>query len=115
MFAVTAGTKKINDVKFGTFSRNIRHVNADVDVEAGTTGFRGYVPRGKSARTFVAIENNHGDFFFEPIEDGDGTVTGIRIACCGDGALMALVDALRFAEKAIIEQCKGEDGMFCWR
>ena len=45
MYAITEGAKKINDVKLHTFSRNVKHVNTDMDVEAGTTGFRGDVPR----------------------------------------------------------------------
>ena len=44
MHAITAGAKKINDVKVETFSRNVKHKSTDIDVEAGTTGFRGYVP-----------------------------------------------------------------------
>ena len=47
MYAVTEGARKINDVKLKTFSRNVKHVNTDLDVEAGTTGFKGYVPREK--------------------------------------------------------------------
>ena len=77
MYAITEGAKKINDVKLKTFSRNVKHANADLDVEAGTTGFRGYVPREKSARAYVAIGCNQGDFLFEPVTNEEGRFVGI--------------------------------------
>ena len=106
MYAITEGAKKINDVKLHTFSRNVKHVNTDMDVEAGTTGFRGYVPREKSARAYAAIRCNQGDFLFDPVTDEDGKVVGIEIACCGDAALMALVDSLGFAMEALMDECE---------
>ena len=106
MYAVTEGARKINDVKLKTFSRNVKHVNTDLDVEAGTTGFKGYVPREKSSRSYVAIECNRGDFLFDPIKDEDGRVVGIEIACCGDGALMGLTDTLEFAIEALMDACE---------
>ena len=106
MYAVTEGLKKINDVKLKTFSRNVKHANTDLDVEAGTTGFRGYVPREKSSRAYVAIGCNRGDFLFDPVTDEDGRVVGIEIACCGDGALMGLVDTLGFAMEALMDECE---------
>ncbi len=106
MYAVTEGAKKINDVKLKTFSRNVKHVNTNLDVEAGTTGFKGYVPREKSSRAYVAIECNRGDFMFDPIRDEDGRVVGIEIACCGDGALMGLADTLGFAMEALMDACE---------
>ena len=106
MYAITEGAKKINDVKLHTFSRNVKHVNTDMDVEAGTTGFRGYVPREKSARAYVAIGCNQGDVLFDPVTDEDGKVIGIEIACCGDAALMALVDSLGFAMEALMDECE---------
>ena len=106
MYAVTERARKINDVKLKTFSRNVKHVNADLDVEAGTTGFKGYVPREKSSRAYVAIGCNQGDFMFVPIKNEDGRVVGIEIACCGDGALMSLVDILGFTMEALMDECK---------
>ena len=105
MYAIDEGTKKINGQEMKTFSRNVKHVNTDIDVEAGSTGFRGYVPREKSARTYISIDCNQGDFLFEPIMDEDGKVVGIEIACCGDGALMGLVDTLAFAMEALMDEC----------
>lgn len=41
MYAIWEDEKKINDVKVPTFCRSMQHVGTDLDVEAGTTGFRG--------------------------------------------------------------------------
>ena len=106
MYAITEGAKNINDVKLHTFIRNVKHVNTNVDVEAGTTGFRGYVPREKSARAYVGIDCNQGDFLFEPVTNEDGRVVGFEIACCGDAALMALLDSLAFSLQALIDECE---------
>ncbi len=106
MYAIKEGAQKINDVKLKTFSRNVKHMNTDMDVEAGTTGFRGHVPREKSARTYFSIGCNKGDYLFEPVIDGDGRIVGIEIACCGDSALMALVDSLGFAIEALTDNCE---------
>ncbi len=106
MYAITEDTKKINNQDLKTFSRNVRHVNTDIDVEAGTTGFKGYVPREKSARAYVSIDCNRGDFLFKPITGEDGRVVGIEIACCGDGALMGLIDSLGFVMEALVDECE---------
>ena len=106
MYAIFPNTKKINNQELKTFSRNVKHANTDIDVEAGTTGFRGRVPREKSSRTYVSIDCNQGDFLFEPITDDEGRVAGIEIACCGDSGLMALVDTLGFAMEALMDECE---------
>ena len=46
-----------------------------------------------------------GDFLFEPVTNEEGRVVGIEIACCGDGALMALIDSLGFALEALTDEC----------
>ena len=52
MYAIDARSQTINGKKFRTFSRNVRHKNTDLEVEAGTTGFRGHVPREESGEPF---------------------------------------------------------------
>ncbi len=105
MYTINEGSKTINDVRLKTYSREVRHATTNLEVEAGTTGFRGYVPREKSARTFFSIDCNEGDFLFVPVTDGEGKVTGIEIACCGDSALMSLIDSLTFAMEALTDDC----------
>ena len=103
MYAIKEGTRKINGVKLKTFARNVKHACADFDVEAGTTGFRGRVPREQSARAYFSLVGQ-GDFLFEPVADEEGRVVGIEIACCGDSALMALADSLGFALEALTDE-----------
>lgn len=106
MYAIREESRKINGVKLKTFHRHVKHAGSDFDVGAGATGFRGYVPREKSARGYLSLVCNRGDFLFEPIADEEGRVVGIEIACCGDGALMTLVDSLGFAIEALADECK---------
>ena len=54
----------------------------------------------------MAIGCNQGDFLFDPVTDEDGKVVGIEIACCGDVALMTLVDSLGFAMEALMDECE---------
>ncbi len=105
MFAVSENSKVINGVKVQTFGRNVKHVNTEMEAEAGSTGFRGYGPRENSARAYLSLVCNEGDFMFSPVTDEDDHVVGIEIACCGDGALMALADSLFFVRKAVMDSC----------
>ena len=104
MYEEKEGSIKINQVRIHTFARKVRHVNTDLVVEAGTTGPRGYVPRARSSRAYVAIGCLQGDFLFDPILNRDGRVVGIEIACCGDGALTALAESLEFAAEALLNE-----------
>ena len=106
MYAITEDTLKINHVDLKTFTRDVKHTNTAMEVEAGTTGFRGSVPREKSARGFVAFRSL-GDFKFSPVwEKGTDRIVGVEIACCGDSALMSLIDSLGFALEALTDECK---------
>ena len=104
-----AWAKKINGVELQTFCREVQNARTEIEVEAGTTGFKGGCCRDKGARAFLAIDCNQGDFFFDPKRDENGRVVGIAIACCGDDALASLIDTLGFAMKAIIDQCDETD------
>ena len=103
MYAITEESKNINNVKVKTFSRRVKHVNTELVVEAGATDFRGYGPRETSARTYLEIRCNRGDFLFHPVRNENGRVVGIEIAGCGDEALMALTDSLGFALEALTD------------
>ena len=109
MYAIKEDAKKINDVEVQTFSREVRNARNEIDVEAGTTGFKGGCCRDKGVRAFLAIDCSQGDFFFDPKQDENGRVVGIAIACCGDDALASLIDVLGFSMKAINDQCDQKD------
>lgn len=104
MFEIRSGLKKINGETVDTFERDILHKTSYVEVEAGTTGFRGG-ERESGSRAYVRIEGKFADMICKSIEDGDG----IEIAVCGDGEILALTEALHFASTALIEGCMEED------
>jgi len=44
------------------------------------------------------------------VKDTEGNAVGVKIACCGDDALNAIMHALEFAKQAINDQrCHVED------
>ena len=94
-----------NDVEVKTLTRFSRVKNTKLAVDAGCTGLRGDVPRERSSRAFMLLDNLKGDFFFNPVEDDDGNVVGFGVCCCGDEAVLALLDALNFATAAILDPC----------
>ena len=104
MRAITEDSMTVNDIEFRTFGTNPKHGNADLEVKAGTTGFRGKVPREKSARCFLAIDCNNGDYFFRPFRNEKGRITGFGICCCGDDALYSLLEAVDFIQEALQDE-----------
>ena len=98
-------TIDINDVKVKTRTRFCKLKNTNLAVEAGCTGLRGDVPRERSSRAFLVLDGLKGDFFFNPVEDEDDKVVGFGVCCCGDEAVMALLEALTFATIEIAERC----------
>ncbi|MBR1684949.1 MAG: hypothetical protein IJ708_07395 [Clostridia bacterium] len=108
MYAIIEDSCRINGEEVQTFGRTVDYGNTLIEVEAGTTGFRGGCDRGKGARAYLSLDVYQGDFLFSPITDDNGRVTGIEIACCGDDALMSLAESLDFAMKAFIDQCTDE-------
>ena len=94
MYAVSEGKIKINDRMVETYGRAV----------LGKTGYTGCNKRAAGGRTYIKIECFSGDFYFEPIVEEDGTVTGIEIACCGDEGLDAIMKALEFAEEVIDDE-----------
>lgn len=104
MYAVSEGRIKINDTMVSTYERAVLEKDTALHVIAGTTGYKGSNKREAGGRTFLKIECFCGDFYFNPIKEDDGRVTGIEIACCGDDALEAVVKALGFAAQVIDEE-----------
>ena len=109
MYAIESGLKKINDRVFETFSRTVREHETELNIEAGTTGYKGTPCRKGGGRTYLRMECICGDFFFEPVFDEAGDVAGIEIAACGDAGLNAIMKALSFAQEAIDDQRRDVD------
>ena len=103
MYAIEEGVQKINGEVVDTFMREISDGDTELEIEAGTTGYKGS-SRSAGGRTFLSLHVTSGDFFFAPIVGQDGTITGISIACCGDDGLNAVMKALEFAHEAIDDQ-----------
>ena len=104
MYAVSGGKIKINDRMVETYGRAVLGKDTALHVIAGSTGYTGCNRRAAGGRTYIKIECFSGDFYFEPIVEEDGTVTGIEIACCGDEGLDAIMKALEFAEEVIDDE-----------
>ncbi|MBQ4436301.1 MAG: hypothetical protein II879_09455 [Clostridia bacterium] len=110
MYAIEENLKKVNDVEVDTFQRDVEDGNVCLQVEAGTTGYKGGCCRNAGGRTFIRIDCVSGDFYFSPITDEDGRKVGIVIAACGDDGLNALVKALDFCRDALNDQrCEVHD------
>lgn len=103
MYEIREGLKKINDVLVDTYERDVVRGNAALEVEAGTTGFCGG-GREEGGRAYIRIKAMLADFFAEASK-----TDGIVIAACGDDEILALIEALHFAAKALVEGCSGED------
>ena len=101
MYAVSEGKIKINDRMVETYGRAVLGKDTALHVIAGSTGYTGCNRREAGGRTYIKIECFSGDFFFDPIKDDDGRITGIEIACCGDEGLDAIMKALAFADEVI--------------
>lgn len=104
MFAIEEGLQKINGELVETFQREVVCGNTDLEVEAGTTGYKGGCCRNAGGRTYISLLCLNGDFFFRPIKDDEGRFAGITIACCGDEGLNAIMKALEFCQQAINDQ-----------
>ena len=110
MYAIEEGLKKINGIAVETFRRDVLDGNAYLEVEAGTTGYRGGSCRNAGGRTFLRIDCVRGDFCFQPVTDDDGKNVGIVIAACGDDGLNVLMKALDFCREALNDQrCEVDD------
>ena len=104
MFAIKEDLKLINDKYVETFVRAVTDHGTKLEVEAGTTGYKGTPCRKAGGRTYLRLECKEGDFFFETITNKSGTPVGVEIACCGDAALDAVMKALDFAAEVIDDQ-----------
>ena len=110
MYAIDEGLQKINGEMVETFHRDVIDGNTNLEVEAGTTGYKGGCCRNAGGRTYLSLLCLSGDFFFGPIKDDDGNIAGVTIACCGDEGLNAIMKALEFAHEAIDDQrCDVDD------
>ena len=72
MYAIDEGLKKINGTEVDTFRREVVDGHTCLEVEAGTTGYKGGCCRNAGGRTYIGIDCVTGDFCFQPITDDEG-------------------------------------------
>lgn len=99
----------INREPVKTFEQEISDEKTDVQIEVGTTGFKGSKDRKNGGRTYFKFECLNGDFYFEPIINCQNRVVGIEIVSCGDAGLNAMKKAFEFAVSTINDQCNNEN------
>ena len=108
MFEVREGVSCVNGEVFQTFERDARDGHAHLEVEAGTTGFRGG-GRQEGGRAYVRISAENADFFARVIEDDNKRPRGIVMAVSGDDELVALIKSLEFALEVLQDQAQEVD------
>lgn len=99
----------INREPVKTLEQEISDEKTDVQIEVGTTGFKGSKDRKNGGRTYFKFECLNGDFYFEPIINCQNRVVGIEIVSCGDAGLNAMKKAFEFAASTINDQCNNEN------
>ncbi len=105
MYAIDEGLAMVNGEVVETFERDIDEGHTKIEVEVGTTGYKGSTSRAAGGRTYLRLFCESGDFYFRSIKEEDGSIRGITIACCGDEALTAVMKAVGFVQQAISDQC----------
>ena len=103
MFEVREGVTCVNGEVFQTFERDAREASACLEVEAGTTGFKGG-DRKSGSRAYVRITAEEADFFARITDESQKFPRGAVIAVCGDDEIVALVKALEFAAEVLKDQ-----------
>ena len=110
MYAITEGLAKVNGKTVETFEREISEGRVALQVEAGTTGYTGESTREAGGRTLLCFTCICGDFHLESVENDQGQMVGVKIACCGDDGLNAILKALDFSLTALDDQrCEVND------
>ena len=104
MYEIEKGLKKINDCFVETYIRSVTGHGTKLEVEAGTTGYKGTPCRKGGGRTYLRFKYSAGDQLIRPITDDRGESVGVEFVCCGDAGLDAVVKALDFARDAISDQ-----------
>lgn len=88
-----------------TYSREVVSCNI-LEVEAGTTGYRGG-DTGHGGRTYFSIKNAAGtDMEVQLTKDRFGDCTGFEVSLGGDCELETTIRALKFITKVLEEESK---------
>ena len=103
MHAIEEDRQSINGQSIKTFKSIIKQPGVQIEVEAGTNGFKGTACRKGGSRAYVRIARKQADMAFEPVTDKDGNIEGFEFATSGDSALLALMNTLGFICEALAD------------
>ncbi len=104
MYAIKENNRVLNDgTEITTFSRDIKGSNL-VQIEAGTSGFKGG-DTDMGGRTYFRIENKGAtDISVFTRNDRWGSTEELEVFLGGDSELVTIIQALKFIVRVLEEQ-----------
>lgn len=109
MYEVKENHKVLSDgTKLTTYQRDVISANI-LEVEAGTTGYKGG-DSGHSGRTYFRISDQGGTDMHTHVRcDGFGYTEDIEVTLGGDCELETIIRALKFIVKVLEDEAKEVD------
>lgn len=114
MYEIKKNSRTLEDgTKITTYSREIESCNI-LEVEAGTTGYRGG-DTGHGGRTYFRIQNeactdmeihSYSDRYNYYVSDECGDECGVEVTLGGDCELETMIQALKFIVKVLEDESK---------
>ena len=107
MYEIKKKQKVLSDgTKITTYSRELESF-AMMEIEAGTTGYKGG-DSGHGGRTYFSIRDMGGtDISPKIIKSKDHEDIGIEITLGGDSELSSVIEALKFITQVLEEESNG--------
>lgn len=108
MYEIIQGSRMVDGIGVETYTREINSASY-LEVEAGTTGYRGG-DTGHGCRTYFRIKDLGGtDMRINVIRDGCCNSDGFEVMLGGDCELDSIIRALKFITKVLVEQSEPID------
>ena len=108
MYEIIQGSRMVDGIGVETYTREINSASY-LEVEAGTTGYRGG-DTGYGCRTYFRIKDLGGtDISINVIRDCDGDAEGFEVMLGGDCELDSIIRALKFITKVLVEESEHID------
>lgn len=108
MYEIIQGSRMVDGIGVETYTREIPSASY-LEVEAGTTGYRGG-DTGHGCRTYFRIKDLGGtDISINVIRDCDGDAEGFEVMLGGDCELDSIIRALKFITKVLVEESEHID------
>ena len=108
MYEIIQSSRIVDGIGVDTYTREIISASY-LEVEAGTTGYRGG-DTGHGCRTYFRIKDLGGtDISINVIRDCDGDAEGFEVMLGGDCELDSIIRALKFITKVLVEESEHID------